>query len=109
MNQPARNVSVGWARNSSDNGYLTWDGDKRQDGVESVLIDISKLSNDYSQQKSFEVLCRAFWFNAKGTGNLEIEFETYKGCSMNQQSYNFVNSNGMLVQSLKIAVNTTIQ
>lgn len=104
--QPMRSTIIGFARASEDANYLTWGSDNTGSGVESILLNMKKLSEDYTQEKIFSVQCSAFWFGSVRDGNLEIEFETYLGGEMQKQGYDFINLNGRPVQHLKVEVNT---
>lgn len=104
--QPMRSTTVGFARSTRDEGYLTWGSDNTGNGVESILLDMKKLAEDHVQEKVFNVLCSAFWYGNVRNGDVEIEFETYLGGEMQQQGYDFINLNGQQVQHLKVEVNT---
>lgn len=97
---------VGWNRLSTDNGYLVWNGDNTANGVETVLLDVKKIVLDYPQQVTIEADMRAFWFNSRADGSLDIEFATYKGGTMQKSGFDFVNTGGNLVQNLKVSTNT---
>lgn len=98
---------VGWGRLSSDNKYLVWNGDNTANGVETVLLDVKKILLDYPQQVTIEADMRAFWYNTRLDGNLDIEFATYKGGTMKKSGFDFINTGGNLVQNLKVSTNTT--
>ena len=97
---------VGWDRLSTDNGYLVWNGDNAANGVETVLLDVKKILLDFPQQVTIEADMRAFWYSTRLDGNLDIEFATYKGGTMQKSGYDFVNTGGSLVQNLKVSTNT---
>lgn len=105
-NPNRNNAMVGWDRLSTDNGYLVWNGDNTANGVETVLLDVKKILSDFPQQVTIEADMRAFWFSARLDGNLDIEFATYKGGTMQKSGYDFVNTGGSLVQNLKVSTNT---
>ena len=105
-NPNRNNAMVGWDRLSTDNGYLVWNGDNTANGVETVLLDVKKILSDYPQQVTIEADMRAFWFSSRLDGNLDIEFATYKGGTMQKSGYDFVNTGGSLVQNLKVSTNT---
>ena len=97
---------VGWNRLSADEGYLEWNGDNRTNGVETILLDVKKTQADYPNQVNIEVDMRAFWYSNRLNGNLDIEFATYKGGTMQKSGFDFVNTGGNLVQNLKVSTNT---
>ena len=105
-NPNRNNAMVGWNKLSTDNGYLVWNGDNTANGVETVLLDVKKILLDYPQQVTIEADMRAFWYNSRLDGNLDVEFATYKGGTMQKSGYDFVNTGGNLVQNLKVSTNT---
>lgn len=106
-NPNRNNAMVGWNKLSTDNGYLVWNGDNTANGVETVLLDVKKILLDFPQQVTIEADMRAFWYNTRMDGNLDIEFATYKGGTMQKSGYDFINTGGNLVQNLKVSTNTT--
>lgn len=103
---PARNTMVGWDKESSDDRNLMWGGDNTGDGVESVLINMKKLIQEYPDLNEFRIDCRAFWYNTVATGNLKIQFESYLGGYMEPDGYDFQNIQGQSVQKIMVDVNT---
>jgi len=107
MKKPDRQDQVvGWKRLDTDNGYLTWNGDNTTDGVEAILVDLSKLAADYPDQENVEVILSAFWYGSVGGGDVTIEFASYKGGVMNKSGFDFANSGGELVDRKVLDVNT---
>ncbi|WOO42092.1 hypothetical protein [Rubellicoccus peritrichatus] len=110
-------IDVGWARGSTvpnsgaaaSEPYLAHGGDNRDDGVEAVLFDLQKLRADNPSVNTIEVRLRAFWYGSLVSGNLQIEFETYQGGTMNQVGFDFVNSGGQLVDQIIVNRNTQLQ
>ncbi len=105
---PARNIDVGWGRASVDGEYLHWNGDNTGSGVESVLLNLKALTNDYSDQV-FQIALRSYWFRTKVTGDFKIQFESYKGGSMQPSGFDFINTGGELVQSITLNTNVQLQ
>lgn len=97
---------VGWGFGHRDDDYLIWNGDNRTNGVESVLIDMKKLINDNPQEVIFLVALRAFWYATKYTGNVTVEFDSYKGGVMEALGYDWVNRGGSIIESLTLDTNT---
>ena len=107
---PARgDIKVGWARLRSDNNYLIWNDDNRGSGVESVLLDINKIHQDYPSETVINVKMDAFWYSAVADGKITLEFTTFKGGSMVVSGYDWVNQNGTPIQILTLPVNTIQQ
>ena len=108
LTSPSRRSNmVGWSRSGSDNGYLIWNGDNTGDGVEAILLDVKKLTTDFPSQQEFVVDMAAFWYNERRNGNLTVEFNTYKGGTMQASGYDFINVGGVAGQSLTVATNST--
>ncbi len=105
ITSPPRNNVVGWDRLVSDNNYLQWGGDNTGSGVEAVLIDVKALQQGFPDVQEFLIQIRALWFSSRGTGDVVIEFESYKNGSMSQNGYDFVSNGGQLVQKLSVTVN----
>ena len=74
--------------------------------MECILLDIKQFGVDFPAQNIVKISCNAFWFSQRYTGDLSIQFETYKGGSMSQSGYDFINSGGTLKQSVTVEVNT---
>ena len=100
---------VGWAMRSSDERYLIWNNDNTGQGVESILLDVKQLATDFPDEPVISVALRAFWYSTKRTGNLSIEFATYKGGRMIASGYDWANVGGTAVQLLSINTHTPIQ
>lgn len=105
---PARNTDVGWGRASVDGEYLHWNGDNTGSGVESVLLNLNALTNDYADQV-FQIALRSYWFRTKVTGDFKIQFESYKGGTMQPNGFDFINTGGELVQSITLNTNVQMQ
>ena len=77
--------------------YLRWGLDNVDGGVESVLIDFKKLSEDFETKKEFEVKLNALWYTTSNvSGNIFIELDTYTGGEMvyDSATLNFLNEGG---------------
>lgn len=105
---PARNTDVGWGRASTDGEYLHWNGDNTGSGVESVLLNLNALTNDYADQV-FQIALRSYWFRTKVSGDFKIQFESYKGGTMQPSGFDFINTGGELVQSITLSTNVQMQ
>lgn len=98
---------VGWNKLGSDEGYLTWNGDNTSDGVESVLLDIKKILQDYPNQQNIVVEMRAFWYSERLSGDVDIEFSTFSGGTMEKSGFDFINVGGVEGQSLTVNTNSS--
>lgn len=100
---------VGWSRLKNDDSYLIWNEDNQGVGVESVLIDIDKIHTDYPNEQIIELKMDGFWYSKVKSGNLAIEFATFKGGKMVPSGYDWINEGGLAIQILKLDVNTLVQ
>lgn len=104
FNNPKRVFGVvGWAKSQTDAGMLQWGGDNTGSGVECVLIDVVTMKAVYPDQQDFEIFLNSYWYHEKLTGNITIQFESYKGGSMTKSGYDWVNRDGQLRQFVSIA------
>lgn len=103
---PPRNVDVGWDRASTDGAYLTWGGDNQTTtGDEAVIVDFNQLSIDYPTITQFDIRLRCNWYSTRYDGNVQIQFQTYLGGTMQQVGTDFINVGGTLVNDASIYVN----
>lgn len=107
LEKPNRQTQVvGWKKLPTDNGYLVWNGDNQASGVESVLINLKKIATDYPSYVDISVILRAFWYSSVSSGDLVIEFVSYKGGEMTQSGFDWVNSGGSEVEVKELSLNT---
>jgi hypothetical protein len=86
------------------NSYIMWAGDNTNTiGVESCLVNISNMTLNYPDLNSIQLRMAGVWYNSVGTGNIDIEFVTYKGGTMSQSGYDFINTGGVQVQKLNFS------
>ena len=104
-----RNVDVGWNRSDSDGTYLTWGGDNTGSGIESVLSDLLAYSSSNPQLTDITLELRAFWYSTVASGNINIEFTSYNGGTMQKNGLNFINVGGIQTAQEIISVNTMLQ
>jgi len=95
--------------NDTDKRYLHWGGDNTSAGREAVLIDFKKISEAYPDNISFNVFLSAFWWNARLSGDIILEFELYKGGSMSKSGYDFINTGGEIVSTIRLEKNVTYE
>ncbi len=105
---PARNIDVGWARQSEDSPFLTWGGDNRAVGYEAALIEVKKLEENHPNLEKFDIRMRGFWYSAVYDGNYTIEFSGYNGGEMVKDisGYNWENQGGTLERNMTVNRNT---
>lgn len=100
---------VGWSRLPKDLTYLQWNQDNTGSGVESVLIDIKSIKQDFPNQKDIAIKMAAFWYSAISSGNVKLQFSLFKGGIMkNNSDFNWVNEGGREVQNITLSANTQI-
>ena len=105
---PPRNVDVGWDRANNDGAYLTWGGDNTSAvGDEAVTIAFNQLTTDYPTTDDFVIRLRGNWYGTRLDGNVQIQFQTYLGGTMQHVGTDFINVGGVLVNDASIYVNVT--
>ena len=93
-----------------DDAYLYWAGDnQRNNGYESILVNLNKLTTDFPKLSSIVIKMSAIWFFTVNSGNIEIEIKTYSGGTMSQNVYDIINTGGTVVQTLNFSKNITNQ
>lgn len=108
LSSPNRSdYKVGWSRLSNDLSYLQWNKDNRGSGVESVLIDIKSIQQDFPNQKDIAIKMAAFWFSSISSGNVRLQFSLFKGGVMRSDNdFSWVNEGGREVQNITLPTNT---
>lgn len=108
---PARNIVVGADRAPSDAPFLTWGGDNQtQFGQEALLVDFDELRTAYPLQNTFVIRLRAFWYGTKLDGNINVQYQSFLGGTMQQTGSNdFINIGGAVVDNKSIWVNAPSQ
>lgn len=90
---------------------LKWAGDNTSSGEECVYISIKDLRENHLDvlPEVTKFMAYATWFGSKGTGNASFSLIAYKGGTMSQDGYNFVNTGGQVIYSKihTFEVNTT--
>jgi hypothetical protein len=90
----------------SKDSYIMWGGDNRTTrGVESCLVNFSNIIKNYSSLNTIQLRMAGAWFSSIGTGNIDIEVTTYRGGTMSQLGFDFVNTDGDQVQQLTFSRN----
>lgn len=97
------NLAVGWSGpgngDSSVREVLKWGGDSTGSGKECVWMSVKDLRAKYYDILPEETYFMAYatWFGSKGTGKCSFELVGYKGGTMSQDGYNFINTGGSVV------------
>lgn len=109
LSQPYRKASnVGWSRSQNDGEYLRWGGDNTGSGVEAILLNMIKVAQDHPGVETLKVSMNAFWYSSRSTGNFKVQFEMYKGGTMAQNGYDWLNTGGQRTQSLTVDCNVQV-
>lgn len=97
------NLAVGWSGpgngDSSVREVLKWGGDNTGSGKECVWMSVKDLRAKYYDILPEETYFMAYatWFGSKGTGKCSFGLVGYKGGTMSQDGYNFINTGGSVV------------
>ncbi len=115
-NSPLDGQEVGWLRNMTigsgptPNFYLEWAGDNiSEQGVEAVLVNFIKLSQDLPSESEFKVRLRGLFTGTLLTGDIQIELVTYSGGVMQKVGTDFVNVGGSEVGRITISKTLTTE
>jgi hypothetical protein len=97
---PFLSTKLGYGLNGVNTDYFSWAGDQREEGKESVLINIKNIKRDFPNNNEVLFSCMAYWHKA---GNLETRpggevtmvAKAYKGGTMVIESFVFTNIGGI--------------
>lgn len=95
--------AVGWSCPGNDSAVVTsilrWGGDNTSSGAECVWISTKYLRDNYKDvlPPITDFMTYASWFGSRGTGKASFNLIAYKGGTMHQQGYNFINEGGVEV------------
>lgn len=80
----------------SSDPYVQWGGDNQSGGVESALINLKKIKEDFPDVTTLDIRTRAHWYSfiMNGNGSITLEFQTYKGGVMSHVGFDFINTGG---------------
>lgn len=98
-------MAVGWAcpgNNKTEvTSLLKWGGDNTGSGKECVWMSVKELRENHNSVLPVEtnLMAYATWFASKGNGRCSFELKGYKGGTMTQEGYNFINTGGDTVYS----------
>lgn len=94
------NNAVGWNCPGNGNAAVTsllkWGGDNTGSGKECVWMSIKELKDKYKDTLPpvTDFMTYATWYASKGTGKASFNLIAYKGGTMTQDGYNFINTGG---------------
>lgn len=97
------NKAVGWAGPGNSDAtvreVLKWGGDNTGSGKECVWVSVRDLREKYYATLPDETFFMAYatWFGSRGNGKCSFELVGYKGGTMTQSGYNFINNGGTVV------------
>lgn len=97
------NLGVGYNGPGNDDesvrSVLKWGGDNTGSGKECVWMSVKDLRAQYYSTLPDETQFMAYatWFASIGTGKCSFELVGYKGGTMSQDGYNFINTGGSVV------------
>lgn len=95
--------AVGWSCPGNDSAVVTsilrWGGDNTSSGAECVWMSTKHLRDNYKDvlPPITDFMTYASWFGSRGTGKASFNLIAYKGGTMHQQGYNFINEGGVEV------------
>lgn len=77
--------------------YLQHGGDNTSYGVESVLINVKNIRNDFPGLENFSLRTQAWWYTRRDDGFMHMKAFAYKGGTMVADSYtkSFINEGGV--------------
>lgn len=94
----------------AENSYIMWAGDNTQaNGVESCLVNFSKIITDYPTLNTVQVRIAGSWYRTVSTGNIDVEIVTYNGGRMEKSGYDMINVGGTQVQYLNFSTTVPVQ
>ena len=72
--------------------YAYWSGDNTGHGLESILVNVKKLKQDYPASQDIIMSFYAGWFGSPDSGDMAIKAEAYRGEMMKDPSdpYNWI-------------------
>jgi hypothetical protein len=83
---------IGWARNGTSGGVLTWGGDNTGLGLEAIAIDVALFKNTYGATKNTLIVdFRCFWYATVGTAQVSLSLVLYKGGNLVKSGYGWTN------------------
>ena len=103
---PIQEAKLGYSQtgNNTSNIYSKWGGDNTGTGVESILIDVKKLKQDFPLEEFIEFSCGGNWFGQRVSGNVTMTVNAYNGGTMAVSNFEFLNTGGTLVRIFDFSV-----
>jgi hypothetical protein len=86
---PEKGNELGFCKKSESKG-LYWSLDNKGYGVESIYIDVTQ----FNENDVVEVLCKAWWYSERNSGEMSLDIRAYKGGTMRKENFQFINDGG---------------
>ena len=84
--------------------YADWAGDNTGIGVESVLVDLKKIKQDFPLENIIKVDLRCAWYGTIGILPVEVKAIFYKGGQMTKSGYKY--SNFTFIQKIEFTTSS---
>lgn len=107
--QTPNDIKIPTNATADASAYLWWaNDDVTTPGVEAVVLGVKNFTDNVTLVgNNVDIVLRAGWFNARGTGNVTVNLKTYLGGTMSKVGTNIVNTGGVLVDNQSKVVNVT--
>ena len=102
INAPYSSLTLGCGFDRSDRG-ITWSGDNTGYGVESCHVDLTA----FGSRDVIKIDCKAFWHGRRNSGDMSIDVRAYKGGTISQSDFQFINNGGEETGMLSFADNVS--
>ena len=73
--------------------YAQWSGDNTGTGLEGIMFRVGKIRQDFPGRK-IKFNFKAWWWGSRGSGDVAIEVQAYKGGTMQKTGFTWVNVGG---------------
>lgn len=88
---------MGFGGVNTANDYLYWSGDNTGTGLESVMLDVKKIKQDFPSATEIVFNSAAWWYvNNPDGGIMNMDAEAYTGGTMSLVGFLFTNTGGVL-------------
>lgn len=111
LTAPQVGTIVGWCQDGyyeSPSGaiWYQWSGDNTGAGFESVLFNVFSIRAEYPSATLLGT-CRAWWYNLRVSGDVQLTLKAYQGGTMEYQDgqFRWINVGGSEVASLVLNAN----
>lgn len=88
---------MGFSGTNTPSLYMEWSGDNTGTGLESILINVKKIKEDFPLATNIVFNAAAWWYvNNPDGGIMNMDAESYKGGTMSLVGFLFTNTGGVL-------------